>query len=222
MQKRIQCRSGSNIRMELEHLKLKYKIGGFAIVDDNFVVNKNMVRNVCEAIGDLGLRWSALSRVDTVDYELLEIMRNAGCIELKFGVESGSERMLRAMGKNISGNQIRKAITLASSVGIQVKIFLVHGFPGENLASTQETISLLKDIEPMVDRVSLFRFVPLPGSYVFKNPNLFDLNIPKHISDWGKFHIYHNNYHWWGSKEDFQQVEFAYQGLRRFIADHWP
>lgn len=221
MQKRIQCRSGSNIRMELEHLKREYKIGGFAVVDDNFVVNKNMVKNVCKAIGDLDLRWSALSRVDTVDYELLEIMRNAGCIELKFGVESGSERMLRAMGKNISGNQIRKAITLASSVGIQVKIFLVHGFPGETLASTQETISLLKDIEPMVDRVSLFRFVPLPGSYVFKNPDLFDLNIPKHISDWGKFHIYHNNCHWWGSKEDFQKMKLAYQELRKFIADHW-
>ncbi|MFA6533860.1 MAG: radical SAM protein [Patescibacteria group bacterium] len=222
MQKRIQYRSGNNIRVELEHLKHKYNIGGFAIVDDNFVVNKNMVRNVCESIGNLGLRWSALSRVDTVDYELLETMHGAGCVELKFGVESGSERMLKAMGKNISSNQIRQAITLATSVGIQVKIFLIHGFPGENLASTQETISLLKDIGPMVDRVSLFRFVPLPGSYVFRNADLFNLNIPKHISDWWKFHIYHNNHHWWGNKEDFQQMELAYQELLKFIVDRWP
>jgi radical SAM superfamily enzyme YgiQ (UPF0313 family) len=222
MQKRVQYRSGSNVRMELEHLKHEYGIGGFAVVDDNFVVNGNVVRNVCEAIGDLGLYWSALSRVDTVDYELLETMHDAGCVELKFGVESGSERMLRAMGKNISGNQIRKAITLASSVGIQVKIFLIHGFPGENLASTQETISLLKDIGHMVDRVSLFRFTPLPGSYVFRNPGLFDLNVPEHVVDWGKFHIYHNRHHWWGSKEDFQHMELAYQELREFIADHWP
>lgn len=222
MQKRIQYRSGSNVRMELEYLKREYKIDGFAVADDNFVVNKNIVKNVCEAIGDLGLRWSALSRVDTVDYELLETMSSAGCIELKFGVESGSERMLRAMGKNISGDQIRKAIALASSVGIQVKIFLVHGFPGENLASTQETISLLRDIKRMVDRISLFRFVPLPGSYVFNNPDLFDLTIPKHISDWGIFHIYRNHHHWWGNKEDFRQMEIAYHELRKFIADHWP
>lgn len=221
MQKKVQYRSGNNVRIELEHLKRKYNIDGFAVVDDNFVVNKKMVRNICESIGDLGLRWSALSRVDTVNYELLETMHNAGCIELKFGVESGSERMLRAMGKNITCNQIRMAITLATSVGIRVKIFLVHGFPGENLSSTQETISLLKEIRPMVDRISLFRFVPLPGSYVFTNPNLFALNIPKHISDWGKFHIYHNNHHWWGDEEDFRQVEISYRKLNEFIADHW-
>ena len=222
MQKRIQYRSGGNIRLELEHLKRKYKIDGFAVADDNFVVNKSIVRNVCEAIGGLGLRWSALSRVDTVDYELLETMRDAGCLELKFGVESGSERMLQSMGKNISGNQIRKSITLAYSVGIQIKIFLVHGFPGENFASTRETLSLLKDIKHMVNRVSLFRFVPLPGSYVFKNPELFNLTIPKHISDWGIFHIYHNDRHWWGNKGDFRQMELAYQELRKFIADYWP
>jgi len=71
-------------------------------------------------------------------------------------------------------------------------------------------------------RISLFRFVPLPGSYVFKNPSLFDLIIPKHISDWGMFHIYHNDHHWWGDKDDFRQMELAYQELRKFIADNWP
>jgi anaerobic magnesium-protoporphyrin IX monomethyl ester cyclase len=221
MQKRIQYRSSANIRVELEHLKQKYRIEGFAVVDDNFVVNKKMVREACAAITGLGLSWSALSRIDTVDYELLQVMHDAGCIELKFGVESGSEKMLEAMGKNISRNQIRRTITLAYAVGIMVKIFLVHGFPGENLASTKETISLLRDIRHMVNRVSLFRFVPLPGSYVFENPDLFDLKVPKNISDWGKFHIYHNNYHWWGNKKQFQEMELAYQELLTFVNDHW-
>ena len=221
MQKKLQYRSGANVKVELEYLKRKYQIEGFAIVDDNFVVSKNAVKGICESISELGLRWSALSRVDTVDYETLEVMRDSGCIELKFGVESGSERMLRAMGKNISYNQIRQTITLSYSLGIGVKIFLVHGFPGENLESTKETISLLKDVCHMVNRVSLFRFVPLPGSYVFKNPREFNLNIPEHIQEWEKFHIYHNNFHWWGSAEDFRQVESSYCELQRFIADNW-
>jgi radical SAM superfamily enzyme YgiQ (UPF0313 family) len=222
MQKKVQYRSGANIRIELEHLKQIYRIEGFAVVDDNFVVNKRMVREACGAISDLGLPWSALSRVDTVDYELLRVMHDAGCIELKFGVESGSERMLEAMGKNISRNQIRKTITLAHAAGIMVKVFLVHGFPGENLSSTRETISLLKDVGHMVDRVSLFRFVPLPGSHVFRNPTLFDLKVPGDILDWGKFHIYHNNYHWWGNDEQFQEMELAYRELLKFVSDHWP
>jgi radical SAM superfamily enzyme YgiQ (UPF0313 family) len=221
-QKKVQYRSGKNVRLELEYLQREYRIDGFAVVDDNFVVNKNMIRNVCESIDDLKLPWSALSRVDTVDYELLETMHHAGCIEIKFGVESGSEKMLRAMGKNISINQIRQAITLATAIGIHVKIFLVHGFPGETLASTRETISLLEDIHPMVDRVSLFRFAPLPGSYVFQNPKIFNLHLPEKISDWGKFHIYHNQYHWWGSQQDFQEVELSYQQLNNFVIEHWP
>ena len=221
MQKKLQYRSGANAKMELEHLKRKYQIEGFAIVDDNFVVNKRAVRNVCEAIGDLGLHWSALSRVDTVNYELLETMRDAGCIELKFGIESGSEQILRAMGKNITCNQIRRTIALASSAGIRVKAFLVHGFPGETMETTRETISLLKEIGHMIDRVSLFRFVPLPGSLVFKNATAYQLNIPERVEDWEKFHIYHNNYHWWGDEADFRQVESSYTELNAFVEETW-
>ncbi|MFA5358311.1 MAG: radical SAM protein [Patescibacteria group bacterium] len=221
MQKKLQYRSGVNAKTELEYLKREYQINGFAIVDDNFVVDKRAVNVLCKEIGGLGLAWSALSRVDTVDYELLEVMQDAGCLELKFGIESGSERMLQAMGKNISCNQIRRAITLSFSLGIKVKAFLVHGFPGEDMSSTQETISLLKDIGGMIDRVSLFRFTPLPGSYVFNNASKFGLLIPENIEDWSRFHIYHNNYHWWGSAEDFHQVEVSYSELEKFITDNW-
>lgn len=89
------------------------------------------------------------------------------------------------------------------------------------MASTRETISLLKDIGGMVDRVSLFRFVPLPGSYVFRNASKFGLLIPEHIEDWDRFHIYHNDYHWWGNTNDFRQVEASYNELERFVADNW-
>ena len=59
--------------------------------------------------------------------------------------------------------------------GIGVKAFLVHGFPGETLETTRETTSLLKEIGHMIDWVSLFRFVPLPGSFVFKNAKAYGL-----------------------------------------------
>ena len=222
MQKKIQHRSGQNIKAELIHLMDLYGIEGFAIVDDNFVVNKKMVLEACSAILDLNLKWSALSRVDTVDYELLQVMHDAGCIEIKFGVESGSERMLKAMGKNVSRNQIKKAIALANAVGIRVKVFLVHGFPGENLESTKETMSLLHELKGMIDRVSLFRFVPLPGSYVFRNPDEFDLHLPEDISDWSSFHIYRNNKAWWGDESDFAEMEFAYHELLEFVEKHCP
>jgi radical SAM superfamily enzyme YgiQ (UPF0313 family) len=221
LQKKVQYRTAQNIKEELQHLKSKYHIEGFAITDDNFIVNKKMVKNFCLAIKDLDLKWSALSRVDTVDYETLDLMHESGCIEIKFGVESGSMKILSAMGKNISIEQIKNAINLADSAGMMVKIFLIHGFPGENMLTTEETIELLSEIKPKIDRVSLFRFVPLPGSYVFNNPEKFNLKI-SNPKKWDKYHIYNNDYHWWGDDSDFKEMCAAYYKLKLYISNNWP
>ncbi|MBI2458992.1 MAG: B12-binding domain-containing radical SAM protein [Parcubacteria group bacterium] len=125
-QRKMQYRSAWHIQKELIHLIKTYSIEGFAVVGDNFLVNKEKTRNICGIIAGLDLKWSTLSRVDTVEYDILETMYDAGCIEIKFGVESGSDKMLKAMGKNISLDQICNAIKITNSVGIKVKIFLVH------------------------------------------------------------------------------------------------
>jgi len=65
---------------------------------------------ICQAVSDLHLRWSALSRVDTLDEELLREMADAGCIEIKFGIESGSESLLKKMGKNTTQAEIQFAV----------------------------------------------------------------------------------------------------------------
>lgn len=221
-QKKMQFRSGYSIRTELEHLVRNYDIEGFVIVDDNFTVNRDRVSDVCNAIRDLHLKWSLLSRVDTVDYELLEPMRTAGCIEIKFGMESGSEELLREMGKNITRAHIRSAVTQAFSVGIKVKVFLLHGFPGENSETTEDTISLLDDLSPMISRVSLFRFVPLPGSYVYENASDFNLLVPQQGNYWDNYHINHNQLHWWGSEQDYDIMTQAYNRLNTFVERTWP
>jgi anaerobic magnesium-protoporphyrin IX monomethyl ester cyclase len=141
-QTRIQYRGARSARHELEHLISTYGIEGFAIVDDNFIVNKTKVGNICDQVAGLGLRWSALSRVDTVDAALLAKMAASGCIEVKFGMESGSEDLLRAMRKNTKREQIRSAVHATTKAGIAAKVFVIHGFPGENDRTTDDTISL--------------------------------------------------------------------------------
>ena len=202
-----------------EMLKDAYGIKGFAVVGDNFLVNKKKVCNICESISDLGLKWSTLSRVDTIDYDVLEVMRDAGCIEIKFGVESGSETILKAMGKGISVNQIYNAIKITHSAGIKVKVFIIHGYPGENMETTQKTITLLDDLSKIIERVSLFRFVPLPGSRVYNEAGRNQLIVTD--NDWKRCHIHHNPNHWWGSKDDFAIVEKSYNQLDKFILEKW-
>jgi radical SAM superfamily enzyme YgiQ (UPF0313 family) len=217
---------GASARAELEHLIDTYRIDGFAIVDDNFIVNKHKVRDICASIRDLHLSWSALSRVDTIDQALLQDMAASGCIEVKFGMESGSEALLKAMRKNTTQAQIRRAVAMAKQAGIRVKLFLIHGYPGENLDTTAETLALLRELAPGIERVSLFRFVPLPGTYVYDHPDEFDLHgtdrDPDWDGDWSRYHIHHNERHWWGSAKDFALVQRGYEQLREYVDATWP
>ncbi|MEU4332804.1 B12-binding domain-containing radical SAM protein [Nonomuraea dietziae] len=224
-QRRMQYRGGASARVELAHLIDVYGIEGFAIVDDNFIVNKNKVADICTQIADLGLRWSALSRVDTVDQALLETMAASGCIEIKYGMESGSERLLKAMRKNTTQAKIRAAVEMASAAGISAKVFIIHGYPGEDIETTRETIGLLRELRPMLGRVSLFRFVPLPGTEVYANALLHGIRgthqQPGWDGDWSKFHIHHNTRRWWGDDEAWAETERSYAELRRFVEDEW-
>src|SRR5258708_19351483 len=92
--------------------------------------------DICEHITGLGLRWSALSRVDTVDPALLAKMAASGCIEVKYGMESGSESLLKAMRKNTTRAKIRAAVHATTDAGIAAKAFIIHGFPAQNEHTT--------------------------------------------------------------------------------------
>jgi len=225
-QTKSQYRSGENIRAELIHLIERYGIEGFAVVGNDFILNKNNVSDICSKIGDLGLRWATLTRVDRVDPDTLRMMRRAGCYELEFGVESGSQRVLDAMDKRATIEQVRTALREAHEAGIKNKVFLVHGYPGEDRESTEETMRLLDEVGPWIERVSLFRFVPLPGTYVYNHARELGIRGTDHTpgwdGDWGKYHIHHNHHHWWGSEADFEELTRCFWQLQRYVEDHWP
>lgn len=224
-QKKLQLRSGANVRTELQELVRDYDIQGFSVVDDNNIVNKNNIIEISNSISDLNLMWNSVSRVDTIDEDILHAMKAAGCIEIVYGVESGSQMILQSMNKGITLAQINNAIDLAYSLGVKVKIFLIHGFPGENMETTLDTIHFLKEIGHKINRVSLFRFVPLPGSYVFNHPDAYKLTFNSKgfaTIDWSSFHIHHNHNHWWGTNEDFKEMNEAYYKLEEFINNCWP
>jgi radical SAM superfamily enzyme YgiQ (UPF0313 family) len=225
-QTEVQYRSGENLRRELVHVMDTYGVQGFAVVGNDFILSKRNVGDICTSIQDLGLKWATLSRVDRVDPELLALMARAGCYEIEFGVESGSQRVLDAMDKRASVDQIRKAMRLTYEVGIKNKVFLVHGYPGEDMASVHETIDLLEEVRPWVERVSLFRFVPLPGTFVYNHPEQFLLRGTDRCAgwdgDWGKYHIHHNHHHWWGTDEHFALLDASYRTLRSYVESRWP
>lgn len=215
---KIRYRSGENVKDELSQLINDYGIEGFCIVDDNFVINKCKVIDICNKIKPLNLKWSSLSRVDTVSRELLSKMKDSGCIEIKYGIESGSQRILGAMNKKVKVEQIKKAINITHEIGINIKAFILHGFPGENIESTKETITLLESLRDKIGRISLFRFVPLPGSYVYRNHKYFNLSLP---NSYDEIFIYNNEKQWWGNEKDKIELTKSYCLIKDYINNNW-
>lgn len=129
------------------------------------------------------------------------------------------------MNKNTTRDQIKRAVLATVRAGIQAKVFIIHGFPGENRESTHETMSLLEQLGSNISRVSLFRFVPLPGTGVYDRPNEYGIrgthNQIDWDGDWTKFHIHHNSRQWWGTDADWMETEESYQLLESFIEDRW-
>jgi radical SAM superfamily enzyme YgiQ (UPF0313 family) len=103
--------------------------------------------------------------VDNVPETLLRRMSRAGCRSIFFGVEAGSQRVLDAMGKQVSVEQIEESVRLAKETIGWVNCGVVFGVPGETRESAEETIALIKKLEPMT--VVFHMAIPMPGSPLF-------------------------------------------------------
>lgn len=137
----------------VEQLTLLYQRGitFFFISDDTFTLKKKLVIEICQKILARGLKitWVAISRVNLVDEDILYWMRMAGCIQISYGVESGSERIRHLLNKRIATDQIETAFSLTVKYGILARAYFIYGCPGETWGTIQETIDLILRIKPL-------------------------------------------------------------------------
>ena len=147
----------------------------FYFSDDTFLINKALVIDICRKIieRDLKISWFAISRVDLVDKEVLYWMRLAGCTQISYGVESGSEKIRHFLNKNIRSEQIKKAFSLTTRYGILARAYFIYGSPGENNHTIQETIDLINEIKPLS---AIFYILD-----IFPGTTLYDM----YLKQWG-------------------------------------
>ena len=121
------------------------------VSDDTFTLNRRRALEVCRRIAErrLDLAWAAISRVDAVDEELLGWMRRAGCIQISYGVESGSPEIRRRLNKRIRSAEIRRAFELTQRFGIMARAYFIYGSPGETRETIQASIDLMREIKPL-------------------------------------------------------------------------
>lgn len=164
----VRFRSAGNCLGEIEECLNRYKYSHIIIQDDAFTLKKQRVYEFLEGFRRLGLRsWSCDTRVDTVDADLLKEMAASGCKKVSFGVESGSERILGLIKKNITPAQVRRAVAWAKSAGIKIVecTFIVGSHPDETYEDVELSRRLIKDLMP--DVLSVSSIVPYPGTEVY-------------------------------------------------------
>ncbi|MDO9516198.1 MAG: radical SAM protein [Syntrophales bacterium] len=181
--KKVRYRKVEHVMDEIEQI-LSYGISRINVADDLFTSNKARVREVCAQILARGLafKWSAFARVNTVDREILELMRDTGCDAISFGIESGNPEMLRRVKKGITLDQARNAVRLCKEVGILAHASFMVGLPGESPESLRDT----REFSKSLGIVYGYHFLsPFPGTDVREKIEGYDLEIL--TDDWTRY-----------------------------------
>ena len=162
--KHLRRRSYENVVDEIEMRLQEQNIDTIAFMDDTFTLDVKFVKNFCEEIKRRGLKfwWGCTSRVDTLSEELLEMMKDAGCITIFMGVESADQQMLDKMNKNITVRKTMNAFKLARKVGIRTIASCVIGMPEDTRESMKKTIDFVSSLKPNYALFSLA--TPYPGT----------------------------------------------------------
>jgi len=178
---KIRQRSVSNIIEEIKLVVQKLQIHNFFFRADTFTFDKQWVLQLCHEIlkNNLRITWFCNSRVDTIDEEMLIIMKKAGCQLITFGVESGDSRILQYIEKGITKEQVKKTIFLTKKIGILTGTLYILGLPGDTLKSIYNTIQFSKEVDS--DIVEFLPFLPFLGTEAMNQTatNISPLSIRK-------------------------------------------
>jgi anaerobic magnesium-protoporphyrin IX monomethyl ester cyclase len=166
--RKFRMRSPKNVVDELEYLHKTFKVENFTFCDDAFTVDQPRVEELCCEIISRGLKikWNCGTRVDMITKELLMKMKEAGCISVWFGVESGTQEVLDSMKKGISTEQTIQTLGWVRELGLKPVPNVILGFPGETKKSAWETIKFVEKLSP--DDVGFYNVAtPFPGTPLY-------------------------------------------------------
>jgi anaerobic magnesium-protoporphyrin IX monomethyl ester cyclase len=165
--KRLRSRSATNVADEMDHLA-RQGVNICSFQDDSFSANRRFVQSFCQELiaRKSQMPWMARVRADELSYDLLILMKKAGCVMLGVGVEAGSERIIRMMKKQETPRPwlelCRQAFRWTRSLGIGTNAYYVIGNPTETMEEIEQTIRFALELNS--DSIQVHFYTPYPGS----------------------------------------------------------
>lgn len=232
---KVRMRSAENVLDEVEEILKIQKIEDITFWADSFTFDRNYVLQICEGIKQrkLKFRWMCNARVDRVDPEMLKAMKETGCQIISFGVESGDQKILNHIGKNITLQGIRQCLKWVRQAKIESAVHIIFGLPGETEETIQQTIKFVKEINP--DYIQFYSAIPFPGTRFYEEAcrkgwittkNWDDYELGKNIISTPKLPVERLAY--WRRRaylEFYLRPAYIFGRLKIFVkkpGDFWP
>lgn len=169
---KIKIRTAAHIAKEVDHI-LNLGFEAIMFYDDIFHLNRKRTREICEELKMRNVIWKCFCRTNNMSEEILEWMAEAGCVEISYGVESGSQKILDIISKRTRVEQNLRIIQATNALGIHSRVFIIVGLPGESWDTIEETRRFLQVAKPASCGIGIY--MPYPGSAIWNHPELYPI-----------------------------------------------
>ncbi len=210
--RKIRARSPFKAVEEMKRIIKEFGIKEISFWDDTLTANKKWLHELCDLMikEKLDLTWSCYGRVNTVDKGLLDKMKEAGCWNIFYGIESGSQKLLDIINKRTNPEQIRKAVKLTKEAGIEARGSFMLALPGETPELAEKTIDFAVELD--VDYAQFCITTPFPGTQLYEDAKKYG----KLIEDFDKYSIWEPVFIPHGYKSIEEIKELQKKAFRKF------
>lgn len=163
-------RGPQNIADEMELLRREAGVDLFLFQDEFFISDKRHVMDFCAELRrrQLDVRFKAFGRVNLVDKEMMRALADAGCVELRFGIESGSDRILSEICKGFTSAQVLDVLPAAIEMFPRVDAFYIWGFPFETMKDFSQSLFQMVSLRMMGARILPSLLCLLPQTQIYR------------------------------------------------------
>jgi radical SAM superfamily enzyme YgiQ (UPF0313 family) len=164
--RKVRRRSVASVVREIEYFFRRGSSRAVQFWDDTFTSDRSYISELMSALRKFdGLRFSCITRLDVIDSKTLAHLREAGCNLILFGIESGSDEILKRIDKRMTKEMIRQKTALVHAAGIPWLGFFIMGYPGESQEDMLKTLAFMKELNPDWAEINIFN--PLPGTPIW-------------------------------------------------------